>query len=172
MTVISKKQLKDMIINRQIEYIMYSRIYMWKEKCITKEEFDIKYGITNDTEAQDDTEERDDLSVGEDLETFIEQIKNGDISKEPTFRLEEGKDTFLLCLLDKKERRKLFNKDQDFLRTFEEPRPDVPDEEWKKSKYKHLKFSQSIAFRKTFFVDAGVEPTDKSSDESPENCET
>lgn len=141
---------------------MYSRIYMWKEKCITKEEFDIKYGITDDSGAPNDREERDDFSVGEDLETFIRQIKNGEISKKPTFRLEEGKDLFLLCLLDKKERRKLLKNDQDFLRTFEQSHPDVPDEEWKKSKYKHLKFSQSIAFRKTFFVDTEAEPSDES----------
>ena len=46
---------------------------------------------------------------------------------------------------------------KDFLKTFFRPYPDVPKEEWEKTKYKHLKFSSSLVSRLTFFV----EPADR-----------
>ena len=46
-------------------------VFMHKEKCITKEKFEEMYKTKTESET------RMDLSVGEDLETFIERIKNG-----------------------------------------------------------------------------------------------
>ena len=53
----------------------------------------------------EETEERMDLSVGEDLETFIGRIKNGEINKDTIPEYGEHTVTFLLCLLDKEERK-------------------------------------------------------------------
>ena len=50
--------------------------------------------------------ERNDFSVGEDLETFVRRIKN-DQMIEPDY-----KESYLLRLLTKEERRKLDEKDQ------------------------------------------------------------
>ena len=46
-----------------------SRIYMSKQKCITKEKYEKLY------KTDEESEKRMDLSVGEDLETFIGRIK-------------------------------------------------------------------------------------------------
>lgn len=150
------------------ESAMISLIAMRKDYCITKEQFDIEYGIKHDDEKNNvmNEKERDDLSVGEDLETFIRRIKNGEIEKE-TCPEGEMKKTHSLCLLDKDQRRKLDRKDQDFLRTFEWGHisilpdriglADVTVEEWKKTEYKHLKFSKSSAWRRTIFVQAEIE---------------
>ena len=155
---------------------MFSRIFMTKENCITKEQFDIEYGITNDEEANiTATEERDDLSVGEDLETLIRRIKNREITKEKN-PYGDTKQSHLLCLLDKEKRRLLDRKDESFLNTFfaraKGHRADVDEEEWKKSEYKHLKFSRSVARRQTTFVEAEDEFEDESSDASlPDSLE-
>ena len=73
---------------------MLSMIAMWKNNCITKEELDIEYGITDGEEERNiaNQEERYDLSVGDDLETLIKRIKNAKVSN-------EQKGSFLFCLL-------------------------------------------------------------------------
>ena len=84
---------------------------MWKEHSITKEEFDIAYDIRNGEQEHkvDEEGERNDVSVGEDLETFFSRIKNGEVSKETIL---DTKESFLLCLLDKQELKKLDRKDE------------------------------------------------------------
>ena len=133
---------------------MVSMIFMTKENCITKEQFDIEYGITNDGEANTTaTEERDDLSLGEDLETLIRKIKKRKITKEKN-PYGDTKQSHLLCLLDKEKRILLDRKDDNFLKTFlDKDRADVDEEEWQKSEYKHLKYSRSLARRQTAFVE-------------------
>ena len=135
---------------------MVSLIGMWKENCISKEEFDIEYGITNTDEKneKDVNQERNDYTVGEDLETFAKRIKIGDITKETIPEDGEYKSSNLLCLLNTKERKQLDMKDSDYLETFiHGENADVSEEEWKKTEYKHLKFSKSIAFRRTYVID-------------------
>ena len=135
---------------------MVSLIGMWKENCISKEEFDIEYGITNTDEKneKDVKQERNDYTVGEDLETFAKRIKIGDITKETIPEDGEYKSSNLLCLLNTKERKQLDMKDSDYLETFiHGENADVSEEEWKKTEYKHLKFSKSIAFRRTYVID-------------------
>ena len=77
-----------------------SLIYMNKNNCITKEKHDEMY------KTNEETEERMDLSIGEDLETFIGRIKNGKINKDTIPNDVEDRKTFLLCLLDKEEKKK------------------------------------------------------------------
>ena len=105
---------------------------------------------------KEESETRMDLSVGEDLETFIGRLKNGEINKDTISERGELKDLFLLCLLDKEERKKLEQKEEDFMKTFERNimgLADVPEAEWNASE-SNLKFSRSLGARKTHFVDA------------------
>ena len=102
----------------------------------------------------DESEKRMDLSVGEDLETFIGRIKNGEINKDTIPKDGEYKELFLLCLLDKEERKKLEQKDYDFMETFWDGRgADVPEAEWKASE-SNMKFAKSECWRRTYFIDA------------------
>ena len=100
-----------------------------------------------------ESEERIDLSAGDDLETLIGSIKSGVIEKELFSGGEDYKHTFLLCLLDEKERQKLKSKDEDFMHTFLFQNPDVPDAKWKLSKSK-LKYARSYCSRQTYFIHA------------------
>ena len=84
----------------------------------------------------------------------MNKIKNGEITKETCPKVGEIKQSFLFCLLNKEERKKLRMKDENFLKTFSTgERCDVPNEEWKKSEYKHLKYSKSLTIRQSTFVD-------------------
>ena len=123
---------------------------MQKGDCITKEKFEEMY------QTKEESETRMDLSVGEDLETFIERTKNGEIDKDTIPERGEHKYLFLLCLLDKKERKKLEHKDEDFIKTFYEgEEADVPEAEWNASE-SNLKFSRSSGVRITHFIDASL----------------
>ena len=120
---------------------------MYKYNCITKEKVEEMY------KTEEEIETRMDLSVGEDLETFIERIKNGEINKDTIPERGDYKRSFLLCLLDKEERTKLEGKDKDFMKTFVKRRKaDVPEAEWNTSD-SNLKFSFSISDRETYFID-------------------
>ena len=105
---------------------------------------------------EEENETRMDLSVGEDLETFIERIKNGEINKDTVSEYGDYEYSFLLCLLDKEERKKLEEKDLDFMSTFiwnGSGEADVPEAEWNASE-SNLKFSRSACYRITYFIDA------------------
>ena len=105
----------------------------------------------------EETEERIDLSVGEDLDTFIGKIKNGEINKDTIPEDGDKKSTFLLCLLDKEERKKLERKEEGFMATFWEGyfgrEADVPEAEWKASE-SNMKFARSNCWRETNFIEA------------------
>ena len=103
-------------------------------------------------ETEEENETRIDLSVGEDLEAFIERIKNGEINKETIPEDGERKQPFLLCLLDEEERNKLEHKDEDFIKTFWRREADVPEAEWNASE-SNLKFSKSLCIRNTYYID-------------------
>ena len=146
----AKRGIKKALMNFCCTSAILSKIYMSKENCITKEKFDEKY------KTNEESEEREDLSVGEDLENFIERIKNEEINKD-TIPYAEIKWTFLLCLLDEEERKKLERKDEDFMETFWEHsygrEADVPEAEWKASE-SNMKFAKSKCYRETYFIDA------------------
>ena len=120
---------------------------MRKTNCITKEKFEEMY------KTKEENETRMDLSVGEDLETFIERIKNRKIYKDTIPEFGNYKGSFLLCLLDKEERKKLERKDEDFMKTFFWGiEADVPEAEWNASE-SNLKFSESVCSRRSYFID-------------------
>ena len=122
---------------------------MHKLNCITKERFEEMY------QTKEEKETRMDLSVGEDLETFIERIKKGEINKDTIKSAGEDNTSFLLCLLDKEDRKRLEEKDESFLETFywhQDEEADVPETEWKASE-STLKFSESECIRCTNFID-------------------
>ena len=145
-----KRGIQKALKNFGCTSAILSTVGMRKENCITKEKFDEMY------KTKEESEERMDLSVGEDLETFIERIKNGKINKDTIPEDGEKKRTFLLCLLDEEERKKLERKDLDFMKTFWEHfyggGADVPEAEWKVSEY-NMKFAKSDCRRWTHFID-------------------
>ena len=107
---------------------MLTCIQMDKKRCITKEKLEEMY------KTNEDFETRKDLSLGEDLETFVSQIKHGEVDKSNFFKENNWIETFMLCLLDKEERQKLERRDSDFMKTFTfGMKADVPEEEWKAS---------------------------------------
>ena len=135
-----------------------SLIGMSKYHCITKEKYEELY------KTNEDSEKRMVLSVGEDLETFIEKIKNGEINKYTildktgnTSLTGDVSDTFLLCLLDKDERKKLAQKDKAYMTTYVNHLlgrdVDVPEDEWKASDSK-MKFAKFECRRWTYFIDS------------------
>ena len=159
----AKKEIKKALEKFGFTSAILSRIFMTKEKCITRE----KYGEMYQTDEESDT--RMDLSVGEDLETFIEKIKNGKMNKDtiPKHYLGDYRKTFLLCLLDEEESKKLEQKDETFMKIFSEHNfgreADVPETEWKASD-SNMKFAKSSCSRKTYFIDASIKSSDSSSD--------
>ena len=72
----AKKGIKKALKKFGCTSAILSRIYMYKENCITKEKYEEMY------KTDEESEKRMDLSVGEDLETFIGRIKNGEINKD------------------------------------------------------------------------------------------
>ena len=139
-----KKGIKKALKKFNCKSAILTDICMTKRNCITKEKYEEMY------KTNEESEKRMDLSVGEDLETFIERIKNGKIG--------EHKETFLLCLLDKEQRKKLEEKDEYIMRTFYgnlSGRADVPEVEWKASEC-NMKYARSECLRKTYFIDASI----------------
>ena len=125
-----------------------SIIDMFKDDCITKETYEKMYRIN------EESEKRRDLSVGEDLETFIKRIKNGKINKDTIPCDGEFGHSFLLCLLDEEERKKLEQKDEDFMWTFVSNcrgNADVSEAEWAASD-SNLKFTNTDCYRYTYFI--------------------
>ena len=126
-----------------------SNVTAAKFNCITKEKYEEMY------KANKETEKREDLSVGEDLETFIRKIKNGQINKYTIPEDGERIAMFLSCLLKTEERRKLEQKDNAFMNTFSFHQvglADVHEVEWKASE-SNLKFARSVCWRKTYSID-------------------
>ena len=144
------KGIKKALKKFNCKSAILSLISMNKSYCITMEKYDKMY------KTNEESDKRKDLSVGEDLETFIGRIKNGEINKETIPKFGEWEKMFLLCLLDKEERKKLEQKDDDFMKTFffgDVGKADVPEAEWKASE-SNMKFAQSWCFRRTYLIDA------------------
>ena len=155
-----EKHIKQAMIRFEYKSAMVSLIGMWKENCITKEKIDIEYGLLNEKTVTElkNIEGRDDYSVGEDLETIYTRIKNGEISNKTIQKDKELKITYLFCLLDRDDRRKLNMKDPDFFRSFNFGNfADIPEKEWQKTEYKQLKFTKSWAVRRTDIIEVKSE---------------
>ena len=149
------------------ELAVLSIVTMWRESVITKEEFDIEYGIKKDEEIE--MLDREDISVGEDLETFIRRIKNCQVNEKTIPDNGDRNGVRLLCLLDFEERRKLESNVPDFIRSFEwgdiSGIADDPDVE---TENKDMKYAMSQAWRRTFIIDANDEAEDEKSGEYPD----
>ena len=146
-----KKGLQKVLKKYGFTSAILSIIGMFKMNCITMEKYEEHYK-TNEESAK-----RTDLSLGEDLESFIGKIKDGKINH---YTIPENGDQnfyFLLCLLDKEERKKLEQRDETFLETFEWDmvggEADVLEAEWKASA-SDMKFSKSLCWRATYFIEA------------------
>ena len=146
----AKKGIKQALKKFGCTSAILSKIYMRKENCVTKEKCEEMYQTNREND------KRMDLSVGEELETFIDKIKDGKINKDTIPKDGEYKKCFLLCLLDEEERKKLEQKDYDFMWTFWDNmhgEADVPEAEWKASE-SNMKFAKSGCYRHTYFIDA------------------
>ena len=120
-----------------------SIIRIYKHNCVTKEKYEEMYKIN------ERNEKRMNLSVGDDIEDFIGRIKIG----RAYGGYSDFNESFLLCLLDKEERKKLEQKDHDFMETFwfehlTGSKADVPEAEWQASE-SNLKFARSECYRNT-----------------------
>ena len=116
-----------------------------KSNCITQEDLEVLYNIDEDVDRQSYP------SIGEDLECFLQRIKSGQICTDMTPYKEESQGSFNSCLLTPEEMVKLHQKDQNFLKTFTWPDPDVPKAKMDQSESKK-KFSKSFGHRRTFFM--------------------
>ena len=137
------KGIKTALKKFNLESTLLTCLYMAKYRCITKEKYEEAYKIN------EDIEERGDLSLGDDLETFVTNIKHGRLAKACSF---EDNKKFLIRLLNGNERRRLDQKDKKFVETFEYNDADVPKAEWEASE-SNLKFSISRCFRITHFIE-------------------
>ena len=150
-----QKGIKKALKKFDCRSALLSLIYMSKNNCITKEKYDAMYNKDNDS-AMEDNDKRKDLSVGEDLETLIRKIKNHKMNKDSIPFDGDFKESFLLCLLDKEERKKLEVKEEAFMETFylhDVGKVDVREKDWKQS-VSNSKFSKSNCRRLTFFIEA------------------
>ena len=121
------RNIKRALKRYDYKSVMVSKINMFKFDCITKEKIDQLYGITNGEDKNKiDNAKRDDLSVGEDLETYIRRIINGEVTSETIPENGEIKRSHLICLLCREKRRNLDMENEDFLKTFLRSKPDVP----------------------------------------------
>ena len=146
-----KMGLKTALKKYDLKSTLLTFLHMYKQNCITKEKYTEEYKIN------DEIGEREELSLGEDLETFLTNIKQGRLTNE-TIAYEEDftKYTFLIRLLNANDRRRLDQKDKEFMETFfrnSYGEADVPREEWESSE-SNLKFSQSWCHRETHFIEA------------------
>ena len=91
-------------------------------------------------------------SIGDDLEDFLERIKNKTVQKEETGPDGYGVWTFHLAMLTPNEKRKLEIQDQQYKKTFLlSNNPDVPKEEMDKSD-STSKYALSYCRRNTFIL--------------------
>ena len=144
-----KREIKKALDKFGYKSAILSRVFMTKQNCIAKEKYEEMYKVN------EDSEERDDLSVGENLETFLRKIKDGKMNTiSRILNSLWSRNMFLLCLLDKDERKKLEQKDETFMKTFNLHyigKADVPESEWNESE-SNLKFALSHCQRRTFFI--------------------
>ena len=147
---------------------------MIRHNCITKEKYDLLHGVPSDKDGLKEQEIKKRFrsdTVGDDLERFIEKIKNEQLTRATiTDYGEESEMVLLLCLMNKEERRKMETNDKNYMKTFwascifhgiekwpYENLADVP--KYEKTVYKYLKYSKSVASRKTYIIGPEIENT-------------
>ena len=148
-----KKGLQKVLKKFDCTSAILSAIGMFKMNCITLEKYE-EYYKTNTINSEEGGKR---ISVGDDLETFLGEVKDGKLNNHTIPEIGDICNTFLLCLLDKEERKKLEQRDETFMETFEWDmlggEADVPEAEWKASA-SDMKFSKSLCWRATYFIEA------------------
>ena len=120
-------------------------------------EFNSTKNVSTDNEAEE-TNPRINLSIGEDLESFLERIRN-DVSSIPEY--DEYKRSFDICLLRPEEIIKLEQKDKTFMNTFANW-----GEKWiiqnkteqMDRKKSEKRFSKKLCWRKSLFMITSSNP--------------
>ena len=113
--------------------------------------------VSTDNEAEE-TNQRINLSIGEDLESFLERIRNG-VSLIPEY--DEYKESFDICLLRPEEIIKLEQKDKSFMNTFINWGEKVTIQskaERLDRKKSEKRFSKKLCWRKTLFITTSSNP--------------
>ena len=140
------KRLKTAFKKYNLKSTLLTFLDIYKQRCITKEKYEEAYKINKKIE------ERGDLSLGDDLETFVTNMKHGEMTEEA---LPFASETFLIRLLNANDRKRLDQKDKGFMETFFHNSfggADVPKKEWESSE-SNLKFSQSFCWRWTYCLE-------------------
>jgi len=125
---------------------MITFVWRIRELCRTKEEYEAAYN----SECKTGDKYRD--SIGDHLENFIEDLKNNKYCFENLGL--ESRDTnayFHYAMLTRDEERKIKIPNSDFLMTFNNRSPDVPDVKMAKSDSNH-KYVRSHCVRSTYII--------------------
>ena len=125
---------------------MITFVWRIRDLCRTKEEYEAAYN----SECKTGDKYRD--SIGDHLENFIEDLKNNKYCFENLGL--ESMDTsgyFHYAMLTRQEEREIKIPDSDFLNTFFDRNPDVPDVKMAKSDSNH-KYVRSSCVRSTYII--------------------
>ena len=116
-----------------------------KIQCKTKEDCEAAYNSQNERLKDKD-------SIGDNLENFIEDLKNNKYCFENAgLDSEDSHDSFHFAMLTSQEEKDIQNPDSDFLLTFVSQNPDVPKIEMAMSDSKH-KYALSECKRVTYII--------------------
>ena len=145
------KNLFKMEMKKQgIKQSMITFLFRWRQHCVTNEKNKEIYKQGGKVIGREYVKK----SIGDDLEDFLESIKNKKVQKEVTGPDGYGVETFHLAMLTPNEKRKLEIEDQQYKRTFYRgwgDNPDVPKFEMDKSE-STSKYALSICERNTFII--------------------
>ena len=146
------KNLFKMEMKKQgIKQSMITFLHRQRWNCVTNEKNKQIYIEGGKAIGRDYLEK----SIGDDLEDFLERIKNKKVQKEETGPYGDGVFTFHLAMLTPNEKRKLEIQDQQYKRTFWDGfvsgNPDVPKFEMDKSD-STSKYALSTCTRNTFII--------------------
>ena len=125
---------------------MVSFLQQHRYRCVTKEKYEQLYENGGEIDGG-----RTKLSLGDDLEDFLNRIKNNEIHDHELGQEDNWINTFHLSMLSPEEKRKLAISDNDYLKTFHNHDPDIPKTEMAKSESKS-KYAFSLCRRATYII--------------------
>ena len=125
---------------------MVSFLQKHRYRCVTKEKYEQLYENGGEIDGG-----RTKLSLGDDLEDFLNRIKNNEIHDHELGQEDNWINTFHLSMLSPEQKRKLAISDNDYLKTFHNHDPDIPKTEMAKSESKS-KYAFSLCRRATYNI--------------------
>ena len=140
------KTIKNEMARFGLKKGMVSFLQRHRFHCVTKEKYEELYekgGQIDGTKME--------LSLGDDLEDFLNRIKNNEIHDHELGPGDNLINTFHLSLLSSGQKRKLAINDDDYRKTFHNHDPDVPKKEMAKSESKS-KYAFSLCRRGTYII--------------------